>query len=47
MIGRGYRIYCSEEAYASMGANSVVGGNIGCINIEFLETKNIIKYHIC
>ncbi|CAD8066390.1 unnamed protein product [Paramecium primaurelia] len=45
MYGRGYKIYGNLESTASIGANTVTGGNEGKIVIEFSDAK--IEYSYC
>lgn len=45
MYGRGYKIYGNLESTASIGANTVTGGNEGKIVVELNDTK--IEYSYC
>ncbi|CAD8195192.1 unnamed protein product [Paramecium octaurelia] len=45
MYGRGYKIYGNLESTASIGANTVTGGNEGRVVIEFSDAK--IEYSYC
>lgn len=39
MYGRGYKIHGNLESTASFGPNTITGGNIGKIIVEFQDSK--------
>lgn len=45
MYGRGYKIYGNLESTASIGPNTVTGGNEGKIIVEFPNSK--IQFSYC